>query len=450
MTSPDTAPAPQAAPAPSMDRPAIVVYGNCQAGFVSDVLQRLPSVTDRYEVVWIRNAPGIDGVFKPVEWSLVQRTAILLEQTGNFGNDGILRANGDLRIPFPATCRRIRFPPLFMTTLWPFVVPDPRNTATILAAHIEGAYPRFLGNRLILQLLAEERDPEVVFRRFMDIRIADVVDLDRLHKLTLSKLRALDRDADLPVAPIVEQGFTRERLFVMQLHPSGAMFAHLCRSVLDAVGVPIAGPRMERLIGAIARWPGIGNYDAPIHPQIVEHFGLEWARDLTYRYYEEGHFDFETSMRRYIDFTHIQEYRFAAEAERCGDLALAEAVLRHGIGLHPAQPYLHLRLGLLLERQNRLDEAIKPLMQAVRMRHSAALFHRHLARVLRRAGMLPMAYASAASAVALDGDSVEAADELVACLMALGRDDEAAAARAEAAELRACFGDPPLELERAV
>jgi hypothetical protein len=431
----------------SVDNPAIIVYGNCQADFLADMLRRVPAVAANYDVIMIRNLPDLEGLQKQLTQNLARRAAVVLEQTGNFGNDGTLRVGGQLNLDIPSSCRRIRFPPLFMTTLWPFVALDARNAPTMLPAHMEGAYPNFLANRLILQLLADGHPSETVYERFRAIRIGDVVDLDRLHRLTMSKIRKLDQDADLPMAALIEAGFTRERLFTMQLHPSGTLCAHLARSVLGALGVATDAPRLERLLHAIARWPGIGGYDAPIHPEIVEHFGLEWADGLTYRYFEEGFFDFETCMRRYIAFEHVPEFRFAAELERTGDLVNAEAALRRGIDLHRKLPYLHLRLGLLLERQGRLREAAVALTHAARLCHGGAVFHRHLARVLRRTGVLPMAYASARTAVALDGDRLESMVELAEIADALGHAEEAADARRQADELRACFGDPPLDLE---
>jgi len=448
MTPTQSDPGPATATTQSQ-RPAIVIYGNCQAGFFSDLLRRVSSLAPHYEVAWIRNLPNPENL-KLLTPDLIERTAVFLEQVGNFGNDGILRAGGELSIAFPASCRRIRFPPLFLTTLWPFVALDARNAPTILPAQMEGAYPNFLANRLVLQLMSEGASPETVLERFLATRITDVVDLDRLHRLTMSKIRKLDQDSDIKVAGLIDAGFTRERLFTMQLHPSGAMCSRVARALLDAIGVATAEARVERLLDAVARWSGIGNYDAPIHPQIVEHFGLEWAHGLSYRYFDEGYFDFETSTRRYIGFDHIPELRFAAELERCGDLVNAEAALRRGIELHSKVPHLHMRLGLLLEKQNRLGEAVHSLTQAVRLRYNGAVFHRHLARVLHRAGMLPMAYASASTAVALDGDRLESVVELAEILEDLGRAEEAAEARRQADELRACFGDPPLNLETAI
>lgn len=426
-------------------RPALVVYGNCQAGFVSQALRCVQPLASDFEIVWIRNIPDPDGMLR-IDASVIARAAVLLEQVGNFGNDGILRSDGALRVTFPEACRRIRFPPLFMTTLWPLVAIDPRNAATILPAQAEGAYPHFLANRLIMQLMADGGSPDAVLERFLATPIGTIVDLDRLHRLTMSKIRKLDRDSDVAVGDMIDAAFTQERLFAMQLHPTGALLARLLRGLIATLGAAPDAPNTTRLLDAIARWPGPGNYDAPIHPQIAEQFGLQWVNGMRYRYFEEGYFDFESCIRRYIAFEHIREFAFAAELEQRGDLVHAEAALRRGIELHPNAPNLHMRLGLLLEKQDRLAEAARALTRSTRLNHGNAVAQRHLARVLRRAGALPMAYAAAATSVALDGERLEAAVELAECLAALGRPDDAAAAHRQADVLRACFGDPPLDL----
>src|SRR5205807_2249432 len=108
------------------------------------------------------------------------------------------RRNGDMRnLPVPAECRRIRFPPLFMNTLWPFIAADQRSERYRFPWMVEGPYPKYVCNRLILELMQEETDPERVYRRFCDMRIAELVDLDRLHQLAMSKIRSLDRDSDI-------------------------------------------------------------------------------------------------------------------------------------------------------------------------------------------------------------------------------------------------------------
>lgn len=281
-------------------KPTIVAYGNCAAQFLAQELRRVPAVTQQFDVHWIRNftqqAPGDE----PLDLTVLGRCAVLLEQVGNFRDD-VLRKGGTLNaVPVPSGSRRVRFPPLFMNTLWPFIALDPRNEVLRSASNPEGPYPKYVCNRLILDIMKEERDPDKVYERFTAIRIKDHVDLDRLHQLTMAKIRALDLESDIRVAGYVERNFAAKRLFLMQIHPNGPMLRHLCEGVFEALGL-LDAPAVARL-GEIEEREGIGGYDAPVHPDIVEHFGLAWARGLTYRHYSAGCFDYDTFIKRYIRF----------------------------------------------------------------------------------------------------------------------------------------------------
>lgn len=311
------------------DKPTIVIYGNCAGEFLAQELRRIPAIAELYEVHWILSfsVPEDNPEFgRPQDMSALPRCKILFEQVGNFRAD-IKKLGGDLKeFPVPQGVQRVRFPPLFLNTLWPFVATDPRNKATIRPWRIEGAYPRAMANRLIIELMREENDPERVYEKYMAIRIADRVDLDRLHGLALSKIHALDRDSDIVVGEFVERNFTTLRLFVEQLHPTGPLLRHFCEQAFRHLGLPdaVAAPRLAEIEGRI----GLGAFEAPVHPQIVEHFKLDWARGLTYRYFSEGNFTHEEFVRRYIRFEWAELFYVGWLLARQGKFLEAEAVLR--------------------------------------------------------------------------------------------------------------------------
>jgi len=281
-------------------KPAIVAYGNCAAQYLAQVLRGFPALQGDFDIHWIRSfaqrAPGDEDV----DLHVLGRCAVFLEQVGNFRDDVLRKGGGLTDVPLPQGALRIRFPPLFMNTLWPFVALDQRNEVLRSNDNPEGPYPKYVCNRLILDLLKEEKNPDRVYARFCQIRIRDIVDLDRLHRLTMSKIRTLDRDCDVAMGDYIDRNFSDKQLFLMQIHPNGPILRHLCEGVMRCLGLPEAmtRPRLEE----IERSRGIGSYDAPIHPEIVEHFDLKWARGLKYRHYSAGEFIYEDFIRRYIRF----------------------------------------------------------------------------------------------------------------------------------------------------
>jgi hypothetical protein len=332
-------------------KPTIVINSNCAGAFLAAELRCLPQINNNFDVHWIRNfsvrAPGDE----PFDESIIPRCAIWLEQIGDFRGDP-RRKDGDLRdVPLPALCKRVRFPPLFMNTLWPFIAADARSEAYRLPWMVEGPYPKYVCNRLIIEIMESEVEPERIYERFADIRISRVVDLDRLHELTMSKIRLLDRDSDIVVADFVDRHFSTKRLFLMQIHPNGPMLRYLAQEVFRVCDVS-GGETTERL-DQIEQERGIGSYDAPIHPEIVDHFNLTWARGLTYRHHSEGYFDFEEFTRRYIRLDWTPSFYLGAHLARQGHLRDAEALLSDAARLNPILEFC--------EELQRVRRQLKPL-----------------------------------------------------------------------------------------
>lgn len=320
------------------EKPTVVIYGNCAGQTLASVLRQVSFLTERFDVHWVRNfsirGEG-DEQFDP---NVLPRCAFFLEQLGNFRGDKRRQA-GDLKdLPLPPGCRHLRFPPLFMNTLWPFVASDPRSDACRMPGIGEGPYPKYVCNRLILDLMERESDPDRVYDQFMNIRVRDHVDLDRLHQLTMSKIRGLDRDGDFSFGDFIDQNFSSKRLFLMQIHPTGHMVRELCAQVTAALEVPEEAT--APLLQGIEGWRGIGGYDAPIHPDIAEHFGLQWAHGLLYRHHSEGYFSYSDFIRRYIRLEWTPTYYIGMQLASEGQLVAAEALLAEAVASNPSEDFV--------------------------------------------------------------------------------------------------------------
>jgi hypothetical protein len=307
-------------------KPAIVVYGNCAGEYLARQLRATPAVMEQYDVYWFRSfvveAPGDE----PIDLSVLSRCAAFLEQVGNFRDDIQRRGGTNMReAPIPANCRRVRFPPLFMNTLWPFATLDPRSESWRRPWMVEGPYPAYVSNRLILEIMQEEKNPDRVYERFTSIRIRDRVDLDRLHALTMAKIRGLDRDSDLPMGEFIDREFRRTNLFHAQIHPAGPLLAYLSQQAFRALG--LADLFSDDRLRTLSEDRGLGNCDGPIHPEIIEHFGLEWAPNLSYAHFSEGYFTYDEFIRRYIRFDWIPTYYIAGHLSSLNMLHEAEALL---------------------------------------------------------------------------------------------------------------------------
>jgi hypothetical protein len=337
-------------------KPTIVVYGNCAAQFLAHELRLVPELRDQFEIHWIRSffvPPGYK-LEEPVDPTALPRCKIFLEQAGNFRDDLLLRGAPLKEIPTPPGCRRVRFPPLFMSTLWPFMARDPRSEVAMKPWCNEGPYPAYISNRLILEILRDEKDLDRVYERFMAIKIKDHVDLDRLHDLTMLKIRRLDRESDVVVGNFIESSFTSKRLFLVQIHPAGPMLRHFYEETFRCLDLKPPPERPAELEAS----RGIGSYDAPIHPDIVEHFGLTWAQGLKYRHYAEGHFSYEEFIRRYIRFEWTMLFYLGVHLAQDNSRLLEAEVLLNEAALRPNAPARFFQeLGKVRERLGWTDHA---------------------------------------------------------------------------------------------
>ena len=49
------------------------------------------------------------------------------------------------------------------------------------------------------------------------------------------------------------------------------------------------------------------DYHQPVHPAVIEHFGLEWCRaDMEYNYHNRARWDFAEFMARYINYDRME------------------------------------------------------------------------------------------------------------------------------------------------
>lgn len=105
----------------------------------------------------------------------------------------------------------------------------------------------------------------------------------------------------------------------------------------------------------------------------------------------------------------------------------------------PGSPEIHVNLGLALQSQGNIDEAIAAFLQAIALQPDAPAGHMRLANALREQGEIEMAAAAYRRVLALKADHHEAVLNLSNLLYEDGRIEEAIAGYRRAIELKADF-----------
>jgi tetratricopeptide (TPR) repeat protein len=123
--------------------------------------------------------------------------------------------------------------------------------------------------------------------------------------------------------------------------------------------------------------------------------------------------------------------RSAADAQ----LAQAEARYRAAIAATPGMAAYHESLALVLERQNRLEDALLEHREAVRLDSLSGRNRAGLGMLLRKLGRTPEAIIELEAASAMDRSSLEVRRQLAAALLEQSRGEEALGVLREARQL---------------
>ncbi|MBL9207581.1 MAG: hypothetical protein JNN01_21040 [Opitutaceae bacterium] len=402
----------------SAPKPRILVYGNCQGGWLAGALRQKPEISAEYEIIYLSDYGGGPPPEHPVHQPGFYGTlAVVIWQTAAACKPPAFLSS------LPARCRQIRYPTLWMKLLWPTYAVDPRNLPE--KDFPWGRYP--YGDRLVMRLLDEGVPLSDLFKRYVETDLNSIVNLDRFSKMALAELQFNDQQSDIAVAPFIESHFRTRKLFGTVNHPTYLMLRVIYQGVVAALvqrggtGEAFSPPSQVALLGA---------EETPLHPQIISHFKLTWATPGMRWLYRSSLMTLEEYLPAYGAFTPIPlgaspqlwlsraqqaaardcmeeaeillleaaaqfpdvmeflQYLGALKA-RQGKLAEAERVLRYMLTRYrPTAPVL-CDLGIIMFRQRIPTEAIAMFQEALRLDPNHAAARNNLQLAQRAAQLSP-------------------------------------------------------------
>jgi tetratricopeptide (TPR) repeat protein len=130
--------------------------------------------------------------------------------------------------------------------------------------------------------------------------------------------------------------------------------------------------------------------EVPVHPNIVEHFGLEFiGPNARYRYFNEGSFTFGEYADRYMRFEWNPDMAKAFHLFWTNQFDAAVPVFEAAVRSSPRAAAAHFVLSDLLARQGRFADAIEPARQAVRIEPENEAFQKRLDHIIAKSTDLP-------------------------------------------------------------
>jgi len=159
----------------------------------------------------------------------------------------------------------------------------------------------------------------------------------------------------------------------------------------------------------------IGEEETPLHPQVIQHFRLEWARSDMKWHFRSAFLTIAEYLRAYAAFEPIPfgdtPALWLARAQQAVDLkdmGEARQLLLEGASKYPSIVQFLQYLGLLLLQQGELVEAEKVYRYAISCHPGVASLHSKLGVVLLRRQFRSQALFSFKEALRIDPNHREA------------------------------------------
>ncbi len=385
----------------------VLVYGNCQGGWLSRTLLQQPEITDRFEIVYLSDYMERPPDHPSNEPGFFATCSIVVWQTASGCKPPWFVAE------IPPHVRQIRYPTLWLKLLWPTYAVDPRNVRD--EQFPWGRYP--YGDRLVMKLLEQGVPIADIPQRYLDTDLNTMVNLARFTEMSLAELRFNDRQSDIAITPFIERTFRARKLFGTVNHPTFAILDQIYQGVLAALldrAPPSDPPLPANAIDVL------GEEEVPLHPQIIEHFKLTWTTpDLRWRYHS-AFLTCKEYIHAYAAFTPIPlghpPQLWLSRAQQSvahGDLVNAQRILLEATSHYPSIPEFLLFLGVLLTRHGQLLDAEKVFRYAIAQHPRSAALHYELAQLMLQQQFTDEAMRLFNETVALDPNHKDARRQLI-------------------------------------
>lgn len=251
-------------------RRKLIIYGNCQAGAVSDILRLVPEIAENWEVVIHQLWQAGEALERQLV-DFADADTLLLQDVRNWRQH-------PLRDALPDGLRVVRFPFIYVAALWPFdsfiAGEDKAMNREMVALGQAGTtqIPFGFQDAVLGRMRAEVADPEERLRRYRALEFENPPDLVRYAEFEAARLLDGDRKTGMSIGRFVIDRYRDQRLFHAIVHPAAELVEQLAWEILPRMGIEIARANVPCFSNDYMR-----AYQVPLHPEVIRSLGLTWV-----------------------------------------------------------------------------------------------------------------------------------------------------------------------------
>lgn len=271
----------------SKRKKTVILQGNCQCNVMAGYLLRNPDIGKHCDVFSVTPITPQKDVVTP---ELVAGCDCLVQQIELYRKNVVIPDDA-----FPAKCERITFPCFSFPPFWPLYLADPRDALT--PVYPSGKYP--YGDNQIIRMLNSGLSPDEIFRRYMELDLHTVIDLDVVLDRTVREMESLDQRTDCSMKDFIMERYRNQKLFLNIGHVYDYLLLYMLEKIVAIVAdkLDVSVPQLPAPVGARQ-----GRHEVPIHPAIIDHYKLEFVSKDSVYHYQDSRFTFEDYIRSYIAF----------------------------------------------------------------------------------------------------------------------------------------------------
>ena len=268
----------------------IVVYGNCQAEALANIIKKDILVQSRFRVIYYPDYETPGQARETLTPQELNASALLFSQ------------HGPDPFPYldqlPKECLIVRFPSVDLNLLWPFNCVNPYNRPKP-PEFDWGPFP--YGDRIILECVEKDMARDEILEYYLTGWPRYKPDLNRR-----ARLETRDGHCDLKMAPWVMEHFRNRRLFWTVNHPTQIVLREVLQRLIHAsasVDPHLQDADLEetqRVYFPAGEQLSIANI--PIHPSLAEELQLEWYNPHQSFEVFGKVYSYEEYFRRMIDY----------------------------------------------------------------------------------------------------------------------------------------------------
>jgi hypothetical protein len=399
---------------------SIAFVGNCQMRGLAAIYENCAGDRRGEKVHYIRT----EGAARPDSLAKLSEADLVVGQLMDMGSSlaAVASAVRDKRV--------VQVPHAAGAFLWP-QAGEPHPTARgVQAARFGTEY----GDRYLNRAIRTGADPAETVRDYVTREFGARMQLDRRFEIAMARQEERDRETGFDIAAIVRCHFRDEYLFRSQGHPQLRIMRHLALTFFQAVEA--GADAIDCLLANLteSNFPSEPDF-APIHPAVIEHFGLGFVdSESRFALWDECE-TFGDHAYRYLGLGFNQAIEEGLAAYHRDDFAAAAERLLDGLSRSPRSARAHAALAEIGKRLDRPPNAIAHMLEAIRLEPSNADYHYRLHELYFRDRQFEQSLAAIAEAAELDPGSAFFFHVLSNMLLHQDRLPDAIAAREHAAFL---------------